>query len=208
MTTRMKTGVAVLVVAGAVAVLPSAAAEEHARYEGSARTEAVVRGDAWIDYSLGREAVRRFTIDVRGNPYKIVDGKLVQGDARGTVVYDHYFPDRDQHNYGTIDIDYVMTGGPVAVLSGLTRQETGGTPAGSRVSISVYDSPDGRRHDRLGFSWGAVDGRCMPTGFGPAPFTRVIRFDGFLGDFRVRHAELPSADGLTEGPPPTLCPPQ
>jgi hypothetical protein len=159
-----------------------------------------------VDYSLGREAVRRFTIDVRGNPYRIVDGDLVQGDAHGTVTFDHYFPDTDQHNYGTIDVDYLMTGGPVAVISGITRRELPGVPVGSRAAISVYDGPDG---DQLGFSWGAVDGRCMPMGFAPAPFTRVVPFQGLRGDYRVRHAELPSLDGLTgNGPAKTICAPE
>jgi hypothetical protein len=172
--------------------------------------EAVVRGDAWVDYSLGREAVRRFTIDVRGNPYEIVNGDMVVGAARGTVTFDHHMlegPDAGKHFYGTIDADYVMTGGPVAVISGTSRDGVAGAPAGSRVAVSVYDSPQGDRFDRIGFSWGAVDPRCVPIGLAPAPFAPVIRHDGYRGGFRVKHAELPSTDGFTgEQPPPPVCP--
>lgn len=171
--------------------------------------EAVIRGDAWVDYSLGREAVRRFTIDVRGNAFKIVNGDLVVGAARGTVTYDHYLlhgPDAGKHNYGAIDVDYVMTGGPVAVVSGISRDGVSGAPAGSRVAVSIYDSPKGDRFDRIGFSWGAVDPRCVPIGLAPAPFAPVLRYDGYLGGFRVKHAELPSTDGFNgEQPDPPVC---
>jgi hypothetical protein len=175
----------------------------------AAPSAGAVHGDAWVDFSIGREAVRRFTIDAHGNPYKIVDGRMVVGDAHGTVTFDHHMlqgPDAGKDFYGHIDVDYLMTGGPVAVVSGIVREGVSGAPAGSRVSLSVYASPKGHRFDRVGFSWGVVDPRCVPIGLAPAPFAPVVRFNGFLGGYTVTPAELPSMDGFQGGAPgPAPC---
>ena len=45
-----------------------------------------------------------------------------------------------------------------------------------------------------------IDPRCVPIGLAPAPFAPVIRYDGFLEGFTVKHAELPSLAGATEFP--------
>ncbi|HEX2312603.1 MAG TPA: hypothetical protein VHJ17_02655 [Thermomonospora sp.] len=200
-------------VAVAGAHLSSAAASPtgHVEATGQPRAaEAVVKGDAWVDFTLGREAVRRFTIDVSGHPYKIVNGRFVLGAARGTVTWDHHMlqgPDAGKHFYGTIDVDYVMTGGPVAVISGKARDAVSGGRKGDRVSLTVYDSPQGNAFDRVGFSWGAADPACVPIGLAPAPFAQVMSFDGLQGGYTVKHAELPALDGLTQEPKtPHPCP--
>ncbi|ADB29354.1 hypothetical protein Kfla_0227 [Kribbella flavida DSM 17836] len=165
------------------------------------RTEGHVTGDAWISFSLDPgNPLRRFVVDAHGNPYKVVGNKLVWGDARGTIRFNHPTPDGQggmEDNWGTIDVDYVMTAGPVAVVSGKSTGNIG-FPAGQRLSISVYDDPRGRRFDRLGFSWGVVDPACVPLGLGPAPFTTYDSGAGYV----VKSVPLPAVPAGTEAPDP------
>jgi hypothetical protein len=119
----------------------------------------------------------------------VVDGRLVMGAAHGTVRFNHPGPDPDgivRDHWGTVEVDYLMTAGPVAVVSG-TSTGGPGWPAGTRLSFSVYDDPRGDRYDRMGFSWGIVDGRCLRMGLAPAPFTTYVSGRGYT----VRAADLP-----------------
>lgn len=73
-------------------------------------------------------------------------------------------------------------------------------PDGTRMAFSVYADPRGHRYDRVGFSWGAVDGRCLRMGLAPAPFTTYASGRGY----RVEHAGLPA---IPEGAEPPVDPP-
>ncbi|GAA1529726.1 hypothetical protein GCM10009678_09640 [Actinomadura kijaniata] len=156
--------------------------------------EAHVTGDAWVRYSVDpQNPLRRFVFDAHGQPFKVADGKIVFGAARGTVRFDHPGPN-GEHNWGTVNVDYVMTGGPVAVVSGTSP---GGLwPKGARMTFTVHDDPRGDRYDRMGFSWGVVDPRCAQMDMGPAPFTSYVSGKGY----RVQHAELPAVPEGTQGP--------
>jgi hypothetical protein len=174
--------------------------------------ESHVTGDAWLRYPGDLEyPYRRFTVDAHGRPWKIVNHRIVMGDAHGTVRFDHYAPDQpggpSMHHWGSIKVDYLMTGGPVAVVSGIRQDDV---PANmKRATLSFYSSPLGHRHDRMGFSWGVVEARCQQMGSGPAPFNPASAGpDGrWLRGYTVKDAPLPiPADGDFEGPPdPADC---
>ncbi|QNE21939.1 hypothetical protein F1D05_33535 [Kribbella qitaiheensis] len=207
MRVRSKRMVPAVAAVGAVLLTIAAAAPSGAT-AASHRTEGHVTGDAWVSFSVDPgNPLRRFIFDVHGNPYKIVDGKVYFGAAHGTVRFDHPTPDGHggtTHNWGSIEVDYLMTAGPVAVISGKSNGDLG-TPKGKRLSLTVYDDPRGDRYDRLGFSWGVIDSTCVPMGLGPAPFTTYKSGPGY----KVRAAELPVVpEGTT---PPDLgdpCPPE
>jgi hypothetical protein len=195
--TVLAAGAALVAGAGSSAAEPVAAA--------SGSTEAHVTGDAWVRFSIEPgNPLRRFIVDAHGGPFRVVDGKIVMGDARGTIRMNHPSPDANgvmRDNWGTVAVDYVMTGGPVAVVSG-TSTGNAGWPKGTRMSVTVYDDPRGRRFDRIGFSWGVVDGRCHRMGLAPAPFTSYASGPGY----HVRSAELPAIPEDTEGPDdPPAC---
>jgi hypothetical protein len=192
-----RTAAAALTLA-AVAVATAAPATAH-------RSESHVTGDAWVSFSLDPgNPLRRFIFDAHGSPYKVVDGRLVMGDARGTVRINHPAPDPDgvvRDHWSSVDVDYVMTGGPVAVVSGTS---TGGPyfPKGTRMAFTVYDDPRGDRFDRMGFSWGAIDGRCLRMGLAPAPFATYHSGPGY----RVKAAALPAVPENVQPPAdPPAC---
>jgi hypothetical protein len=64
------------------------------------------------------------------------------------------------------------------------------------MSFSVYADPRGHKYDRMGFSWGVVDGRCHRMGMAPAPFTSYVSGKGYT----VEHAEPPVPPADPEGP--------
>ncbi|KAB2344109.1 hypothetical protein [Actinomadura rudentiformis] len=47
--------------------------------------------------------------------------------------------------------------------------------------------PRGNKYDRMGFSWGALDGACTQYNSAPAPFNSYVSGAGYT----VKHAELP-----------------
>ena len=191
-----RVGMAGVMVAGGLLLVGAPSEAVTAR-----RTEGHVTGDAWISFSLDPgNPLRRFIVDAHGNPYKVVGNKLVWGDARGTIRFNHPIPDGEggtKDHWGAIEVDYVMTAGPVAVVSGKSTGNIG-FPKGMRLSVSVYDDPRGRRFDRIGFSWGVIDPSCIPLGLAPAPFTTYDSGPGYA----VRSAPLPMPPEGVEAPDP------
>ncbi|GAA4623991.1 hypothetical protein GCM10023196_022490 [Actinoallomurus vinaceus] len=161
--------------------------------------EGHVTGDAWVRFPLDPEnPLRRFIFDAHGNAFRFDGKKMIMGAAHGTVRFDHPIPDSNgviRHYWGTVKVDYVMTAGPVAVVSGTSKGVIGETD-GTRMAFSVYADPRGHRYDRMGFSWGAVDGRCLRMGLAPAPFTTYDSGKGYT----VKHAELPAVPKDAEPP--------
>ncbi|MDN3359504.1 hypothetical protein [Actinomadura sp. DC4] len=170
-----------------------------------AEAAASVTGDAWVRYPGDPEyPYRRFVVDAHGGPWKIVDNRFVMGDAHGTVRFDHYAPDTpggpSVDHWGTITVDYLMTGGPIAVVSGVRSDDV---PANQRrATLTFYMSPQGHRFDRMGFSWGVVDARCQQMGTGPAPFSPASAGPSgrFLKGYTVRDAPLPIPSGEVSPP--------
>ncbi|MCP2335648.1 hypothetical protein [Actinomadura rupiterrae] len=130
--------------------------------------ESSLVGDAWVHFPADPEnPFRRFIVNVHGNPWRIVDGRLVIGAARGTVDIDHYAG--GEHTWVKIKADYIMATGPIAVISGLWQDAR--DPNKQRATLTFYQSPQGHRFDRVGFSWGVVNEQCQQMGTGPAPFS-------------------------------------
>lgn len=75
-------------------VLGATVAAHHAQAAAPSGAESHVTGDAWVRYPGDLEyPYRRFVVDAHGGPWKIVNNRMVMGDAHGTVRFDHYAPD-------------------------------------------------------------------------------------------------------------------
>ncbi|TDD83831.1 hypothetical protein [Actinomadura rubrisoli] len=167
--------------------------------------DAHVTGDAWLKFPADPEyPYRRFIVDAHGAPWKVVNGKIVFGAARGTVTYDHYSPDvpggPSKHHWGTIKVDYVMATGPVAVVSGIRQDKVPENE--KRANFTFYQSPLGHKYDRMGFSWGVTLAQCQQMGSGPAPFSTNSSgpFGKWLKGYTVKDAPLPIPKGEFEPP--------
>ena len=155
--------VASVLAAGAA---PAGAAPAEAPAGATARpTEPALTGSAML-YRLDGQEVH-FTFDAHG----------FADQARGTFRYTH----RDGELYGWAEarVDCLLTGGPVAVVTGVVTASNVAKLVGDRQGISVYD--DGRR-DRLGYSWVLSDEVDVPLCMSAAPFETVR-----TGDFVVKH---------------------
>ncbi|MEU2271831.1 Repetin [Streptomyces olindensis] len=101
--------------------------------------------------------------------------------ATGTFAFSHY-----QNGNGAraeVAVDCLLTGGKVAVVSGIVTESDLPGAEGKRVGVTVHDLG---RHDRLGYSWAATgtpaetDG--LPKCVSSAPFEKVAKG---TGDFTV-----------------------
>ncbi|MDX3433946.1 Repetin [Streptomyces sp. ME01-18a] len=125
------------------------------------------------------------------------DAKLAAKDksnplnATGTFRFSHYQGDWGGSAHAKVDC--LITGGNVAVVSGVITSAEGGLAdaVGKRVGITVHDSG---KKDRLGYSWAAIGlpqntPDDMPKCVSSAPFEKV---KSGTGDFRVRawHPQL------------------
>ncbi|QKG22411.1 hypothetical protein [Actinomadura verrucosospora] len=170
--------------------------------------ESHVTGDAWLKYPGDPQTpYRRFIVDAHGGPWKFVNGKMVMGDARGTVRFDHFAPDTpggpSTHHWGTIKVDYLMASGPVAVVSGIRQDDEHGIPPNQkRANLTFYQSPRGHRYDRMGFSWGLVFPQCQQMGSGPAPFSPASAGpDGrWMKGYTVKAAPMDLPTGEIQSP--------
>ncbi|MBO2464433.1 hypothetical protein [Actinomadura violacea] len=196
---------AAALVAGGALGGGTAMAQESGR---PALKESHVTGDAWLKYPGDPQTpYRRFIVDAHGGPWKFVDGKMVMGDARGMVRFDHFAPDApggpSTHHWGTIKVDYLMASGPVAVVSGIRQDDEHGIPPNQkRANLTFYQSPRGHRYDRMGFSWGLVYPQCQQMGGGPAPFSPASAGpDGrWLKGYTVKAAPMDIPTGQFQPP--------
>ena len=101
--------------------------------------------------------------------------------ATGTFEFSHYLDGKGARAEATVDC--LLTGGDVAVVSGVITDSDLPGAEGKRVGITVHDL--GRR-DRLGYSWAATgspaEGGELPRCVGSAPFEKVRKG---TGDFDV-----------------------
>ncbi|MGW0842393.1 hypothetical protein ACWD26_19890 [Streptomyces sp. NPDC002787] len=101
--------------------------------------------------------------------------------ATGTFRFSHYLGGEGHWAEGRIDC--LLTGGKVAVATGVITRTDLPKALGNRVGFTVHDQG---RHDRLGYSWATVGTpevtKDLPTCVSSAPYEKVR---GGTGDFRV-----------------------
>ncbi|GGU07265.1 Repetin [Streptomyces coeruleorubidus] len=101
--------------------------------------------------------------------------------ATGTFEFSHYL--NGEGARAKAKVDCLLTGGKVAVVSGVITDSDLPGAEGKRVGITVHDV--GRR-DRLGYSWAStgspVETKELPKCVGSAPFEKVKKG---TGDFTV-----------------------
>ncbi|MFG2272674.1 Repetin [Streptomyces chartreusis] len=101
--------------------------------------------------------------------------------ATGTFEWSHYL--NGEGARAQAEVDCLVTGGKVAVVSGVITDSDLPGAEGKRVGITVHDL--GRR-DRLGYSWAStgspVETKELPRCVGSAPFEKVRKG---TGDFTV-----------------------
>ncbi|MGW5503252.1 Repetin [Streptomyces rochei] len=102
-------------------------------------------------------------------------------EATGTFEFSHYL--NGEGARAKAEVDCLITGGDVAVVTGVVTDSDLPGAEGRRVGVTVHDLG---RHDRLGYSWAATgspaEGGELPRCVSSAPFEKVARG---TGDFRV-----------------------
>ncbi|MES5822173.1 Repetin [Streptomyces sp. RG80] len=100
--------------------------------------------------------------------------------ATGTFEWSHYL-DGDGA-WAKAKVDCLVTGGKVAVVSGIVTDSDLPGAKGTRVGVTVHDLG---RHDRLGYSWATTEDlgpKDLPKCVSSAPFEKVKKG---TGDFTV-----------------------
>ncbi|MGW4755731.1 Repetin [Streptomyces chartreusis] len=156
---------------GATAASAATASEEAPRQ----REAAALTGTAKLYRSAGDDITFSF------------DAHLAAKDdadptkATGTFEFSHYL--NGEGAWAKAEVDCLLTGGKVAVVSGVITDSDLPGAEGKRVGTTVHDV--GRR-DRLGYSWAStgspVDTKELPKCVGSAPFEKVRKG---TGDFTV-----------------------
>ncbi|KAB2341301.1 hypothetical protein [Actinomadura rudentiformis] len=134
---------------------------------------------AWEGY---KDHPVRFTVDARtpsdGNPLK----------AKGRFRVTHKTATGGPFADFRGEIDCLVAGGKTAVVTGVIKE--GGISAmpgvdviGKRVGFTISD--EGRRHDRIGWSWAVAGFESVPQCMSTAPF-----FQTTTGDYRVGGTSL------------------
>ncbi|WP_030900924.1 hypothetical protein [Streptomyces sp. NRRL S-474] len=101
--------------------------------------------------------------------------------ATGTFEFSHYLNGAGAR--AEVKVDCLLTGGKVAVVSGVITESDLPGAEGERVGVTVHDLG---RHDRLGYSWASTgrpgEGNEPPRCVSSAPFEKVRKG---TGDFTV-----------------------
>ncbi|MEU4498962.1 Repetin [Streptomyces sp. NBC_00210] len=163
-------GAALLITAGA-AGSAVASGDGH----GGVREAAALTGSAKLYRSLGDDITFSF------------DAHLAAKDnddpakATGTFRFSHYLNGKGA--WAEAKVDCLLTGGKVAVVSGVITDTDLPGAKGNRVGITVHDFGN---KDRLGYSWAStgspVETKDLPKCVGSAPFEKVR---AGTGDFSV-----------------------
>ncbi|MFF9488564.1 Repetin [Streptomyces sp. NPDC014676] len=159
-----------------VTLLLTAAAAGSAVASGDDRREAAaLTGTAKLDRLAGGEITFSFDAHLAA---KDTDNPL---EATGTFEWSHY---TDGHGaWAKAKVNCLVTGGKVAVVSGVITDSDLPGAKGKQVGITVHDLG---RHDRLGYSWAAtgtpVETGDMPKCVSSAPFEKV---EQGTGDYKV-----------------------
>jgi hypothetical protein len=101
--------------------------------------------------------------------------------ATGTFEFSHYLDGKGAR--AKAKVDCLLTGGKVAVVSGVITDSDLPGAEGKRVGVTVHDVG---RHDRLGYSWASTgspaETKGLPRCVSSAPFEKVGKG---TGDFTV-----------------------
>jgi hypothetical protein len=141
----------------------------------SQREAAALTGTAKLYRSAGDDITFSFDAHLAAkdndNPLK----------ATGTFRFSHYAAD-GEGGWAKAKVDCLVTGGKVAVVSGVITDTDLAGVEGHRVGITVHDTGG---TDRLGYSWAASEDmgpKDLPKCVGSAPFEKVRKG---TGDFTV-----------------------
>jgi hypothetical protein len=173
MNRRTKTAVlgAALLLTAAAAAAGSATASPP---DGGGREAAALTGKAKLYRSAGDDIT--FSFDA----HLAAEDKTDPSKATGTFKWSHYLNGKGA--WAKAKVDCLVTGGKVAVVSGVVTATDLPGAKGTRVGITVHDLG---RHDRLGYSWATTEGlgpKDLPKCVSSAPFEKVEKG---TGDFTV-----------------------
>ncbi|MET9557499.1 Repetin [Streptomyces sp. NPDC006645] len=183
--TRRRTGraravvvAAALLVTGAVATTGGSAVASPGAGTGERsgpREAAALTGTAKLYRSLGDDIT--FTFDA----HLAAEDTDDPSKATGTFSFRHYL--NGEGASADVKVDCLLTGGKVAVVSGVITESDLPGAEGERVGVTVHDLG---RKDRLGYSWASTgspaDQGPLPKCVSSAPFEKV---KAGTGDFRV-----------------------
>ncbi|GGV67111.1 Repetin [Streptomyces massasporeus] len=171
-------GSALLLTAGvASAATASDAPRERATASDAPRQReaAALTGTAKLYRSAGDDIT--FSFDA----HLAAKDKADPSKATGTFEFSHYL--NGEGARAEVKVDCLLTGGKVAVVSGVVTESDLPGAEGKRVGVTVHDLG---RHDRLGYSWAStgspVDTKELPKCVSSAPFEKVAKG---TGDFTV-----------------------
>ncbi|MEU0956263.1 Repetin [Streptomyces niveus] len=157
---------------------PAAASDDNGAGAGDRSTEreaAALTGTANLYRSLGDDIT--FTFDA----HLAAEDTDDPSKATGTFRFSHYL--NGDGASAEVKVDCLVTGGKVAVVSGVITESDLEGAEGKRVGVTVHDLG---RKDRLGYSWAStgspVDQGPLPKCVSSAPFETVR---AGTGDFTV-----------------------
>ncbi|MER6072427.1 Repetin [Streptomyces sp. NPDC001817] len=173
----MSAATALLILTGAAGAAVASGSGAHApqREVTAQREAAALTGTARLYRSAGD--VITFSFDAHLAAKDTMDPRR----ATGTFRFSHYLHGRGA--WAEAEVDCLVTGGEVAVVSGVITASDLPGARGKRVGVTVHDLG---RHDRLGYSWAGVgsptDTKDLPPCVSSAPFEKVKQG---TGDFKV-----------------------
>ncbi|MGW6737952.1 Repetin [Streptomyces sp. NPDC055013] len=164
-------GCALLLSAGAASAATATASDDAPRQ----REAAALTGTAKLYRSAGDDIT--FTFDA----HLAAKDNADPTKATGTFEFSHYL--NGEGAKAKAKVDCLLTGGKVAVVSGVITSSDLPGAEGKRVGVTVHDVG---RHDRLGYSWAStgnpVETKELPKCVSSAPFEKVKKG---TGDFTV-----------------------
>ncbi|MET9458439.1 hypothetical protein ABZY05_25720 [Streptomyces canus] len=172
---RAAAGAAALIAVACTASAAASGRSPGSDAPGGSREAAALTGSAKLSRTLGDDIT--FTFDA----HLAARHRMDPAKATGTFRFSHYLDGEGAWAKGRIDC--LVTGGKVAVATGVITGSDLPGAKGKRVGFTVHDVG---RHDRLGYSWASVgspvETKNLPKCASSAPFERV---KNGTGDFRV-----------------------